>query len=275
MIPEDFTTDISDYRPKVSQSKIAKIITDSTSGTTGAEKRVYYTESDLEKTVGIFEKGLSEVVENRCIVCFPYYGRYSLGDLISRAIRNLGAEPVEAGNGKTYRELITLAEGCDSFVGFPQTLIALTRIRPGLFKKALISGDYCIRVDYGIPVYPHYGSRELGLAGAVSCSERNGMHMRPDTEIEIVDGELVVTTHLEAMPLVRYRTGDFTEILPGVCPCGCSWPRIGPVSRHNGIETKDDEMFNRYPDLIDWRGDRLVFKDELDMKPLYEGKRVL
>lgn len=268
-----YTTDISNYRPKVSQSEIAKVITDRTSGTTGPEKRVYYTEGDLEKTVEIFEKGLSEVVDRKCIVCFPYTGPNSLGDLISKAIRNLGAEVVEAGTGKSYRELIELSEGCDSFVGFPQTLIALTRIKPRIFKKALVSGDYCIRVDYGIPVFPHYGSREMGLAGAISCRYRNGMHMRPDVDIETDGGELIITTHLEAMPIENYRTGDYTEIIIELCPCGCDWPRIGPVSRRNEIEALDDEMFNRYPDLIDWRGDRLVFKDEIDEKPLFEGKR--
>lgn len=271
----DFTTDISNYRPKVSQSKISKIITDVTSGTTGLEKRVYYTESDLEKTIEIFMKGLSEVVEKKCIVCFPNTGENSLGDLIARAIKNLNADVVEAGTGKTYEELICLSDDCDSYVGFPQTLLALSRIKPGIFKKALISGDYCINVDYGMPVFPHYGSREIGLAGAISCKCRNGMHMRPDVEVEIVDGELVLTTHLEAMPLNRYKTGDYTTIIKEKCACGSNWVRIGPVSRHNEIEKIDDEMFNKYPDLIDWRDDRLVFKDELDMKPLFEGKRYI
>ena len=271
----EFTTDISEYRPKVSQSEIAKIISDTTSGTTGKGKRVYYTEEDLEETIVIFMKGLSEVVEKKTLIGFPSTGVFSLGDLISRAVRRLGAEPVLTEPGSSYREMLELADGCDSFVGFPQTLLALSRIHPGLFKKALISGDYCIRVDYGLPVYPHYGSREMGLAGAISCSERNGMHMRPDVDMEIIEGELVITTHLRAMPLYRYKTGDYTEILTGKCPCGCDWPRIGAVSRHNPIEKMDDEMFNRYPDLIDWRGDRLVFKNEIDEKPLFEGKRFI
>ena len=273
---KQYLEDISGYRPKVSQSEIAKIITDSTSGTTGKEKRVYYTETDLDKTLEVFEKGLSEVVEKRCLVCFSSTGENSLGDLICRAIKNLGAEPVDAGKGWTYGELVEKAEGCDSFVGFPQTLIALTRIKPGLFKKALISGDYCINVDYGIPVYPHYGSREMGLAGAISCRERRGMHMRPDVEMEISEeGELIVSTHLRAMPLENYRTGDYTQIITEPCPCGCSWKRIGTVSRHSEIEKLDDEMFNRYPNLIDWRGDTLIFKDRLDARPLFEGKRKL
>lgn len=271
-----FISDITGYRPRVSQSDIAKIITETTSGTTGTEKRVYYTQHDLERTVEVFMKGLNEVVDKKCLVCFANTGEYSLGDLIEKAIHNLGAETVNPGRDWTYGELVGFADGCDSFVGFPQTLIALTRIKPGLFKKALISGDYCINVDYGVPVYPHYGSREMGLAGAVSCKCRNGMHMRPDVDIEILnDGQLVITTHLEAMPLERYLTGDYTYIIEEKCHCGSDWVRIGPVSRHNKIEKLDDEMFNKYPDLIDWKGDRMIFKNNIDEKPLFAGKRFI
>ena len=272
----EYTTDITNYRPRVSQSEIEKIITDKTSGTTGAQKRVYYTKSDLDRTVEVFMKGLSKVVDKKCIICFPNTGPNSLGDLIAVAIKNLGAETVDAGIGRSYGEIIALSEGCDSFVGFPQMLIALTRIKPGIFKKALISGDYCINVDYGIPVFPHYGSREMGLAGAISCEMRCGMHMRDDVDISLTDeGELIITTHLQAMPLENYKTGDYTSIIDSPCPCGLNWKRIGPVSRRSDIERLDDEMFNKYPDLIDWRGDRLVFKDEINEKPLFEGKRYI
>ena len=43
-------------------------------------------------------------------------------------------------------------------------------------------------------------------------------------------GELVVTTFgVEAMPLVRYRTGDVSFIETGPCPCGRTTPRLGPI----------------------------------------------
>ena len=43
-------------------------------------------------------------------------------------------------------------------------------------------------------------------------------------------GEVVITTlQREAMPLVRYRTGDVARILPGPCACGSPLRRLGPV----------------------------------------------
>ena len=68
-------------------------------------------------------------------------------------------------------------------------------------------------------------------------------------------GELVITTiGLEAMPLIRYRTGDYTRILPP-CPCGGVTKRIDTVSRREGeisMEALDSALF-RIPELVDCR----------------------
>ena len=95
----------------------------------------------------------------------------------------------------------------------------------------------------GSKLYPHYGSRECGLGGAVTCEAFEGMHLRENHMIpEIIDekgnvlpegeyGELVLTTiGADAMPLIRYRTGDHTRILPP-CPCGGVTKRLDIVSR--------------------------------------------
>ena len=93
-------------------------------------------------------------------------------------------------------------------------------------------------------LYPHYGSREIGLGGAVTCPAFCGMHLRENDMIaEIVDehgmvlpygewGELVLTTiQAEAMPLIRYRTGDHTRIYREPCPCGSVLLRLDQVTR--------------------------------------------
>jgi phenylacetate-coenzyme A ligase PaaK-like adenylate-forming protein len=83
-------------------------------------------------------------------------------------------------------------------------------------------------------VYNHYGMTEMGLGGGVECVARRGYHLREaDLYVEIVNpetgrptaegetGEIVFTTLTrEGMPLVRYRTGDISRFIPGVCPCG-------------------------------------------------------
>src|SRR5439155_16040537 len=44
---------------------------------------------------------------------------------------------------------------------------------------------------------------------------------------EIVDGELVITTLTkQALPVIRYRTGDVTSFVDGDCPCGRPYRRI-------------------------------------------------
>jgi hypothetical protein len=97
-------------------------------------------------------------------------------------------------------------------------------------------------------VATHYGLTEAGLGCAVQCRARQGHHLR-DAELlfEVVDpdsgralapgepGEIVITTlRHEAMPLVRYRTGDLGRLLPGPCPCGGPLPLLGPVEGRLG-----------------------------------------
>ena len=45
------------------------------------------------------------------------------------------------------------------------------------------------------------------------------------------EGELVFTSLTkQALPLIRYRTGDLSKILPGSCECGRSLKRIARVN---------------------------------------------
>ena len=100
-----------------------------------------------------------------------------------------------------------------------------------------------LRQHWQCEVLDHYGLTETAYGGAVECTAHNGFHVRElDVFIEIVDisgskvlqhgqaGEVVITTlQREAMPLVRYRTGDVARILPGPCACGSPLRRLGPV----------------------------------------------
>ena len=118
-------------------------------------------------------------------------------------------------------------------------------------------------------LFPHYGSREMALAGAITCPAHEGMHLRENHILaEIVDdagnvlpdgeeGELVITTlDMEAMPLLRYRTGDRTRFLSGSCPCGGVTRRLDRVSRMAKdafwMEELDDLLFP-VKTLVDYR----------------------
>ncbi len=84
------------------QGEIQRIISEQTSGTTGAGKRVFYTEGDCEHTIELFMAGLGEFIYPGSItmVAMPFSGPSGLGELIAEAIRRLGAKPLSTGNRK-------------------------------------------------------------------------------------------------------------------------------------------------------------------------------
>ena len=83
-----------------SQGEIQRIISEQTSGTTGAGKRVFYTEGDCEHTIELFMAGLGEFIYpgSRTMVAMPFSGPSGLGELIAEAIRRIGAHPLLTGN---------------------------------------------------------------------------------------------------------------------------------------------------------------------------------
>ena len=264
----------------VSQSKIERVRSWETSGTTGPAKRIFYTARDNDRTVSFFSAGLSELIHwgEKALIAMPFTGDRGLGELIQEAVEGLGAVPVPAGNMKSFGEMLELLdkEKPDTFIGPPVLLLSLLRMRPkSSIKRGLVSGDACppgimkaIEERLGTRLYPHYGSREMGLGGAVTCPAFQGMHLRENDIIgEIVDekgkavpegewGELTVTLiEAGAMPLIRYRTGDISRFLPGICPCGCCLRRLDSVSRigeGREIEELDDYIF-QIPWIVDYR----------------------
>lgn len=265
----------------LSQSKIDRIRTEETSGTTGQAKRVYYSAADNERTVSFFAAGLSELVHpgEKTMICMPFTGPGGLGELIAEAIRRLGAEPLRAGIGKSYGELLDILQEKrpETFVGMPVPLLSLLRLqgKENSLRRALVSADACpetvvaeIETRLGSRLYPHYGSRETGLGGAVTCPAFSGMHLRENDIIaEIVDatgkplpqgqwGELVITTvQADAMPLIRYRTGDYTRLMPEICPCGSilsRFDRVVRMGRKSRMEQLDSRVFC-IPEIVDYR----------------------
>lgn len=265
-----------------SQAEISRVLSDATSGTTGAAKRVFYTRGDCEKTVQLFMAGLGELIfpGSVTMILFPFSGPNGLGELIAEAVKRLGAKPLKLGAALSYGEYAAVLERekPDTFVGMPVQLLSLLRVcGRGSLRRALVSGDACAEAVIegceqilGSRLFPHYGSREMALGGAICCGAHAGMHLRENHVIaEIVDengrplppgerGELVITTiGMEAMPLIRYRTGDYTRILPGACPCGSEVIRLDTVSRAGGEELSAlDEALFSLPFVADYTAEK-------------------
>jgi hypothetical protein len=160
------------------------------------------------------------------------------------------------------------------------------KVDEGVLRPAtvLLTADYVsqgiidnIRKLWGSAVFTHYGMTESGFGLAVQCHAHEALHLR-DAEfiIEIVDpengeplpdgqwGELVLTSLCnEAMPLIRYRTGDIARRIVGPCHCGGILPRLDKVKgRISGIAQKYpihslDEALFLLPGLLDYRAEIL------------------
>jgi hypothetical protein len=201
----------------------------------------------------------------------PGSADHGLASMVGAAVRSLGAEPVYAGIGATLAGIYALlsSSGAQSAVAMPCQLLSVLRAGPAShvplsLKTALLSADTCdaaileLLEGEGIQaLYPHYGSRECGLGGAVTCKAFSGMHVRVnELYAEVLDeqgkqvgaggrGELVFTTLLrEAMPLVRYKTGDLATWLPGKCGCGSVVRRIADARRRSPAGMADIDALN-------------------------------
>lgn len=245
--------------------QVARIVTLTTSGSTGAPKRICFTAQEQENTVEYFQHGMAEFVfaGERVMSLFPGDSPGSLNDLLSRALLRLGTTPVLFGYPAPERqeELLrcVIRDGIDFLVGPPGAIAAAARLSrelelaeqvAGRIRGVLLASEYVPPDDRALigalwqcRVDEHYSMTETGLAGAVGCCVPGGYHVwESDLYYEIIDpetlapcppgerGEIVVTTlNRRAMPFIRYRTGDHSRFLPGACPCGSRLLRLGRV----------------------------------------------
>ncbi len=230
----------------VSQDEIQRVVTLDTSGTTGQPKRLYFTREDQELTIDFFQVGMSTFTApgDKVLILLPGERTGSVGDLLAIALQRLGGHPIKHGIVGDIAETLAViqAEKVDGLVGIPAQVLALARYSPDVrLKSVLLSTDHvpgavvrALEHTWSCQVYNHYGMTEMGLGGGVDCQARRGYHLREaDLFFEIVEplsgrpvaegeaGEVVFTTLTrQGMPLIRYRTGDLSRFIPGVCSCG-------------------------------------------------------
>lgn len=230
----------------VSPSTVKRVVSMYSSGTTGHFKRLFFTENDLERTVRFFSQGMSWICDegDRVGICMPGNSSDGLIDLLSRGLERIDTIPLKIGPVTDLEHSVDICRELmpTVIIGLPAQirLLALrcTWLRPSV---VLLSGDYVsasVRATlqrlWGCQVFEHYGLTESGLGCAVECPGNTGMHIRRDELIiEIIDpdtgcvlpngqfGEIVLTTlRREAMPFIRYRTGDVGRLCTGPECCG-------------------------------------------------------
>lgn len=244
----------------VPQSEISRIVTLDTSGTTGAPKRVYFTEEDQELTVDYFHHGMQLLVTEKdtVMILMPCRMPGSIGDLLKRGLERFFVKAVPYGlpapgldDWETILERME-AEQVTCVVALATHLAVLAekaKAKNIPIHTVLLSAEYvseesrnAISAAWGCRIFEHYGMTEMGLGGAVSCSVLEGYHLREsDLYVEIVDergntlpdgeyGEVVFSTLTrKGMPFLRYKTGDVSRWMTAPCSCGSILRRLDRV----------------------------------------------
>jgi phenylacetate-coenzyme A ligase PaaK-like adenylate-forming protein len=263
-----FTTagDLRDWKSFlcVSQDSVERVVTIQSSGTSGPPKRLAFSRADLAATRDFFQAGMEQLVQrgDRALVLWPGARRPNgVSALLREALGEKGVtafagEPL-ANPGSLRREIAEYNP--HAIIAAPRQLAPLAALlsgeRPAAIRRLALRGilssaeilppdlAHALRKRYALQVLDHYGMTESGYGGGVECPAHDGYHLRElDLVVEIVDiesgrplpdgeeGEIVMTTLTrEAMPLIRYRTGDAASMLPGPCRCGSPLRRLSPV----------------------------------------------
>ena len=229
------------------------------SGTTGKPTVVGYTANDIRNWVESLCRALVSCgVSSDDIMQIAYgYGLFTGGLGFHYAAERLGSTVIPISAGNTARQVELMRDlGTTVIACTPSYMLYLseyaseiginiandTKLRAGIFGAEPWSEETRRRIEEktGITAYDVYGTSELSGPLFTECTERNGIHIWADMFlIEIVDpetgeqvgegekGELVVTTLTkEALPLIRWRTGDITYMESDKCGCGRTHPRI-------------------------------------------------
>jgi phenylacetate-CoA ligase len=146
----------------------------------------------------------------------------------------------------------------DLLTGLPSALLETARVFGAegtrLGVRAIFTGGELLQSGTRHALERAYGARVFDVYGTSETKEiawecrLGGMHVNADVvHVEIVDGAgqslpaghegEIVTTLLvnHAMPLLRYRTGDWGSLLAEPCACGRAAPLLGVVT---GRETE-------------------------------------
>jgi len=240
------------------------------SGTHGKPTVVGYTAADLENWTELMARcmTMAGVRPGMVIHNANGYGLFTGGLGFHQGGERIGATVVPVSGGFTARQAMLLRDlGAEVLVSTPSYALAIAqaiaesgdrdgnglRLRLGLFGGEPWTEAMRAEIEraLGLTAVNFYGLSEMcGPGVAAECRARSGLHVQEDHfAVEVIEpssgravpdgaeGELVFTTLTkEAMPLLRYRTGDIGRRAGGTCPCGRTMARL------TGLRGRQDDM---------------------------------
>lgn len=298
-LPFTVKQDLRDQYPyglfAVNLDKVVRI--HASSGTTGKQTVVGYTDRDIEIWAEIAARALTAAGgAAKDFVHVSYgYGLFTGGMGMHYGAERMKATAIPASVGNTKRQIQIMQDFGSSILCctpsyalfLAETMDEMNIDKASLKLKAGVFGAEPwteemrkeIESKLGIKAYDIYGLSEImGPGVAFECCDQSGMHINEDHFIpEIIDpdtleplpdgqqGELVFTCITkEALPLIRYRTKDIAVLTREKCACGRTLVKMTkPMGR------SDDMLIirgvNVFPSQIE-----SVLLDIKDVSPHYQ-----
>ena len=229
------------------------------SGTTGNPVLCPYTAGDVRQWAAVMARCLSAATLSArdTVQVTPSFGLFNGGFGFHYGCERLGCFVVPSGPGRTLLQLklmsdleVTAVTGIASYaVRLAETAeaegfdIADSSLRVAVIGSEMWSAELRKRIELrlGVESFDIICMTETGGVGmGIDCPAHQGIHIWEDHYLaEVVDpagkpvpdgqtGELVITTLTrEALPVIRYRTGDITSVVSRErCDCGRTGLRI-------------------------------------------------
>jgi phenylacetate-CoA ligase len=254
------------------------------SGTTSAPTPVLWSHADLERWSDLYARtayaqGVRDSDIYQCLFSYSWF----VGGLgATNGYAHLGATVIPGGSSDTKRQIDTLFRfGTTAVGGTPSFMVHMAEVaqemgldlRDSQVRTIMTGGEPGAAVPgtrtmieqlWGAKAYDGYGSLEFQPI-AWECTEQAGGHLAedflyaevvdPDTKDAVPDGTpgVLVLTHLDkqAVPLVRWWTGDVVVRDPSPCSCGRTHARLP-----GGVRGRSDDMIvvrgvNVFPSAIE------------------------
>ncbi len=243
-----------------------------TGGTTGNILYIPFSDGDYRSTAPLMAESMRRIgigSEDTVQIMVPLENlRPAATGMQSILMDEIGATVVRAGPASADVQIKYMLElGSTVLVGTPGFLLHLgrqmlkrglrngrdTKVRMGVCPGQPTNGPEWkplvvrsrLEETWGMEIYSLYGSTEMNN-GLLECPHHRGHHGYPGLfYFEVVEpegerllppgepGELVVTTLVrEALPFIRYRTGDVTWLDDSPCPCGSPGVRVMSILGH-------------------------------------------